>query len=130
MLLLHLQVKRYYQVLLFVVASTLIFGDVAAQQGRIDSFIVKQMKEQSIVGLSIGIVKNGQVFLTKGYGLANAELNVKASEKTVYKIASLSKQFVAVGIMRLVQENKLNLNDTVTKFFANAPASWNGITVR
>lgn len=53
--------------------------------------------------LSIGIIKNGKVIKAKGYGQANIELNVAASEKTIYKIGSVSKQFVAVGIMRLVQ---------------------------
>jgi CubicO group peptidase (beta-lactamase class C family) len=57
-------------------------------------------------------------------------LNVPASEKTVYKIASISKQFVAVGIMKLVQEGRLKLSDPVTKYIKDAPAKWNSITIR
>lgn len=101
-----------------------------AQQDSIDAFITRQMKQQGIIGLSIGVVKNGRIIMTKGYGKANIELNVPASEKTVYKIGSLSKQFVAAGIMKLVQEGKLKVSDSVTKFIKGAPASWNAITIR
>ena len=52
------------------------------------------MKQQRITGLSIGIVRNGQVIKAKGYGQANIELNAPASEKTVYKTASISKQLL------------------------------------
>jgi CubicO group peptidase (beta-lactamase class C family) len=100
-----------------------------AQQDSIDVFITNRMKEQGIVGLSVGIVKNGKVVKAKGYGQANIELNIPASEKTIYKIASISKQFIAVGIMKLVQEDRLRLSDPITKFIRGAPTKWNSITI-
>jgi CubicO group peptidase (beta-lactamase class C family) len=83
-----------------------------------------------IVGLSIGIIKNGKLMKAKGYGFANLEHNVPATENTVYKLASVSKQMVATGIMTLVQEGKLKLTDKVIKFYKDAPAAWNKITIR
>lgn len=88
------------------------------------------MKQQKIVGLSIGIIKNGKVIKAKGYGQANIELNVPASEKTVYKIGSVSKQFIAAGIIKLVQDGKLKLSDPITKFIKDAPVKWDSITIR
>lgn len=120
---------RLVAFLLFVISLFLSFVTVA-QQDSIDVFIAKQMKQQGIVGLSIGLVKNGKVVKAKGYGLANIELNVFASEQTVYKIGSISKQFVAVGIMKLVQDARLKVSDPVTKFIKDAPAKWNPITIR
>jgi CubicO group peptidase (beta-lactamase class C family) len=116
----------------FFLSLILLFSLFAAiaQQDSIDVFIARQMKQQGIMGLSIGIVKNGKIVKAKGYGQANIELGVSASEKTVYKIASVSKQFVGVGILKLVQEGKLNLSDPVTKFIKDAPATWNAITIR
>jgi len=110
----------------------LFFSPVAttAQQDSIDVFISNQMNQQGITGLSIGIIKNGKIVKAKGYGLANIELNTTASEKTVYKIGSISKQFIAVGIMRLVQEGKLRISDPVTKYIKDAPAKWKAITIR
>jgi CubicO group peptidase (beta-lactamase class C family) len=101
-----------------------------AQQDSIDVFISNQMKQQGIMGLSIGIVKNGKVIKAKGYGQANIELNIPASEKTVYKIGSISKQFIAAGIMKLVQEGKFKVSDPITKFIKDAPPKWNSITIR
>jgi len=103
---------------------------VIAQQDSIDVFITSQMKQQGIIGLSIGIIKNGTVIKSKGYGQANIEWNAAASEKTVYKIGSVSKQFIAVGIIKLVQDGKLKLSDPITKFIKGAPAKWNAITIR
>ncbi len=71
---------------------------VNAQQDSIDRFLEKQIKEQRIVGLSIGIIKNGKLMKAKDYGFANLEHNVPATENTVYKLASISKQMVATGI--------------------------------
>jgi CubicO group peptidase (beta-lactamase class C family) len=101
-----------------------------AQHDSIDAFISSQMKQQGIMGLSLGIVKNGKVIIAKGYGLANIELNSPATEQTVFKIASLSKQFIAAAIMKLVQEGKLKVSDPIKKFIKGAPASWNSITIR
>ena len=117
---------------IFFLFLTLFFLPLAtiAQQDSIDVFIITQMKQQGIVGLSIGIVKNGKVFKAKGYGQANIELNIPASEKTVYKIGSVSKQFIAVGIMKLVQGGKLKVSDPITKSIKGAPAKWNSITIR
>jgi CubicO group peptidase (beta-lactamase class C family) len=102
----------------------------SAQQDAIDVFITNQMKQQGIVGLSIGVVKNGKVIKARGYGQANIELDVSASEKTVYKIASISKQFIAIGILKLEQEGKLRVSDPITKFLKGAPTKWNTITIR
>ena len=75
---------RPFILVLFITLS-LPFG-TTTQQDSIDIFIINQMKQQGIPGLSIGIIKNGKVIKAKGYGQANIELNVPASEKTIYKI--------------------------------------------
>jgi CubicO group peptidase (beta-lactamase class C family) len=103
---------------------------VAHGQDSIDSYILKQVKDQKLAGLSIGIVQNGKIVKTKGYGFANLELNVPATEETVYKLASVSKQMIATAIVYLQQQGKLRLSDTVTKYFRDAPPAWKNITIR
>jgi CubicO group peptidase (beta-lactamase class C family) len=88
------------------------------------------MQQQHIIGLSVGIVSQGQVVLRKGYGLANVEQAVAASSASIYKIGSISKQIVATAIMLLVQEGKLHLTDTLPQFFPGAPSAWHSITIR
>ena len=102
----------------------------AQQQDEIDLFILKQIEDQKITSLSIGIIENGKVVKEKGYGFANLELKIPASQNTVYKLGSLSKQMIAACIMMLIQYKKINLTDTITQFFKDAPMIWNKITIR
>jgi CubicO group peptidase (beta-lactamase class C family) len=88
------------------------------------------MAKQHIPGLSLGIIKDGKIFIAKGYGLANIEHNIPATEETIYKIGSVSKQKVATAIMLFVQEGKLELTDSLPKFFRGSPEAWNKITIR
>jgi CubicO group peptidase (beta-lactamase class C family) len=120
-------IKRIFFIL-FLYA--LFFPKVSiAQQDSIDIFIANQIKQQGITGLSLGIIKNGKIIKAKGYGLANIEMNVPTSDKTMFKIGSISKQFVAVGIMKLVEDGKLKLTDPITRFIKNAPEKWKSITI-
>ncbi|HSK11945.1 MAG TPA: serine hydrolase domain-containing protein [Phnomibacter sp.] len=105
---------------------------IIAQPGidGIDAFVKKQMEEKQLVGMSIGVIKNGTIIHAKGYGLANIEHHVPATERTVYKLASISKHMIALAIMKFVEEGKLSLDASCTKFFPDAPAAWQKITIR
>jgi CubicO group peptidase (beta-lactamase class C family) len=119
------------QLLAVIVCLQLILPAVLyAQKDRIDTFIENTMARQRIVGLAVGVIKDGKVIKTKGYGKANLELNIPVTTTTVFKIGSVSKHIIAVAIMKFVQEGKLRLDDPVTKFFPDAPAHWSKITIR
>ena len=101
-----------------------------AQADSLDDLILAQMKKRQIPGLSIAILRNGKVVRASGYGLANVELKVPASKDSVYEIGSISKQFAAEAVMLLAEDGKIGLDDPITKYLpANAPASWQSITV-
>lgn len=103
---------------------------VYSQGDSVDAFIRRNMESLHIPGASIVVVKQGKIVKSGGYGLSNLELSVPATTKTVYEIGSMTKQFTSMSIMMLVEDGKLNLNDKITRFFPNAPAHWNNITVR
>jgi CubicO group peptidase (beta-lactamase class C family) len=96
----------------------------------IDSFITAQMAAQKIPGLAVGIYSRGQILLAKGYGLANVELDVAVKPETIFQSGSVGKQFVSAAIMILVEEGKVSLDDSVTKYFPDAPAAWKPILVK
>jgi D-alanyl-D-alanine carboxypeptidase len=104
--------------------------DARAQADKVDEYIEAEMRKQHIPGLSLAVVQAGKVIKTKGYGLANMELNVQATPNTVYQIQSITKSFVAVGIMLLVEDDKLGLDDKITKYLSGLPQAWSGVTVR
>src|SRR5918993_2866140 len=102
----------------------------AAQADKVDEYVKTQMERQHIPGVSLLVIKDDKIIKSMGYGLANVELNVAATPETVYKIGSVSKQFIATGIMLLVQDGKISLDDPVSKFLEGTPDTWKPITVR
>ncbi|MBA3714754.1 MAG: beta-lactamase family protein [Pyrinomonadaceae bacterium] len=103
---------------------------VAVKADTVDDYVKAQMQQQHTPGLSLAVVKAGRVIKAEGYGLANVELNVPARPETIYKIGSVSKQFIATGIMLLVEEGKVSLDDKISKFLEGTPDTWKEITVR
>lgn len=114
---------------LFVLVLAVVAG-ISARADQLDDYIKAEMEKQHIPGLSIAIVRDGKVVRAQGYGLANVELNVAATPETVYRIGSVSKQFIASGVMLLVEEGKVSLDDRVGKYLEAAPDTWKEITIR
>ena len=102
---------------------------VVVRADRVDDYVKTQMEQQKINGLSVAVVSEGKVIKSAGYGLANEELGVPATAQTVYKIGSVSKQFIATGIMLLVQDGRLGVDEPLTKYFPDAPDAWQPITL-
>ncbi|WP_262919148.1 serine hydrolase domain-containing protein [Niabella hibiscisoli] len=100
-----------------------------AQVDSTDIIVKQMMEQQKIVGLSLAVIKNGQTVANKGYGLANVELNVPVDAETVIRLGSVSKQFFTTAIIKLMEEGKLSIDDSVHKFFPDAPAAWRPITI-
>ena len=102
-------------------------GDIDSQ---VDSFIQSSIRQQRIPGLALAVMHDGRIIKAQGYGLSNIELNVSASPQTIFQSGSVGKQFTATGVMMLVEEGKVGLDDKVTIYFPGAPDSWKNITVR
>jgi CubicO group peptidase (beta-lactamase class C family) len=114
-----------------VLVLLLSFGSaVVALADPVDDFINEQRKAYDLPGLSVAVVSKGQVIKAEGYGLADRDRHIPATRDTVYKIASVSKQFIATGIMLLAQQKRIDLDDSVGKYLGQAPASWARITLR
>jgi CubicO group peptidase (beta-lactamase class C family) len=97
---------------------------------KVDEYIKAEMQKQRIPGLSLAVIKDGQIILAKGYGLANVEHQVAVKPETIFQSGSVGKQFTATAVMMLVEEGKIGLNDRINKYFTDAPESWKDITVR
>src|SRR5215212_5759969 len=95
-----------------------------ATADAVDDYLQRRMTREHIPGLSLVVIRHGQIVKAKGYGRASLELNVPARPDTVYDLASTTKPFVAMAVLLLVQEGKLALDDKVTRFVENVPESW------
>ena len=108
----------------------LVVSATAAHADPTDDFITAQMRDQNIPGLSLAVLKDGKIVKSQGYGLADIEGKVAATPETIYDIASVSKPLVATGVMLLVQEAVLNIDDPIAKHLDDLPPSWRSITIR
>ncbi len=108
----------------------LLSAAIIGRADQVDDFVKAELQRQRIPGASVAIIKDGKVIKAEGYGLADVENNIPARPETVYKIGSVSKQFIATGIMLLVEDGKVGLDDKIGKFLEGTPEAWQAITIR
>lgn len=106
-------------IILFIAAFT--FGQTADEgiDKQIDRLFSKYNSSTS--GVAAAVVKDGKIIFKKGYGTANLEYDVPVTTKTVFNIASVSKQFTAFAIYLLEKQGKLSLEDDVRKYIPEVP---------
>ncbi|MDI6847520.1 MAG: serine hydrolase [Candidatus Bathyarchaeia archaeon] len=84
--------------------------------GRLEDFIFEKMSKTHLPGLSMAIVKNGEVVYSRGFCFRDLEYGLRATPETLYGIGSVTKSFTALSIMQLVEEGKLSLDEPVSKY--------------
>lgn len=97
---------------------------------KVDAYMREQMSAKHIPGLSLAVVRDGKVILAKGYGMANLELSVPATDKTNFPIYSITKSFTAMATMMLVEEGKISLEDPISKHLSGISAAGSSVTIR
>ena len=83
---------------------------------EIDLLITDYIENQGIPGIAIGIVKDGETILTKGYGYKNLKAKEKIDEYTLFHMASVSKTFVATAIMQLYEKGKIDIEKPIVEY--------------
>ena len=101
-----------------------------AQSDAVDDYMKAEMAKRHIPGAALIVIRHGQIVKVQGYGVATVEHAVPVIPDTVFELASVTKQFTAAAIMLLVEENKVGLDDPVSRYLADTPDTWRGITVR
>jgi CubicO group peptidase (beta-lactamase class C family) len=103
---------------------------VPCRADAVDDLVNAEMKKRQIPGVSLAVIRDGQVIKTGAYGLANVELSVPVTAETVFQIQSVTKSFTATAVMMLEEEGKLAVEDPVSKHLDGTPETWKGITLR
>ena len=97
-------------------ATVLDPDDLSARIARFETVLESLRQELKIPAYSAAIVKNQKVIWAKGFGYADVENKIPATEHTPYHLASLTKTFASTILMQLVQEGKVKLDDPVSKY--------------
>jgi CubicO group peptidase (beta-lactamase class C family) len=113
-----------------LVAAVLLAAAIAVRADDVDEYVKSAMQKQHIPAVTVAIIKDGALVKAEAYGRANLEHDIPARPDTVFKIGSVSKQFLAAGIMLLVQDGRIALDDKVSKHLAGTPDTWEAITIR
>ncbi|MEM6807112.1 MAG: serine hydrolase domain-containing protein, partial [Bacteroidota bacterium] len=107
----------------FFLCMSFMFSVVFAQNKLMDSlenYMDVQAKVNNFSG-TVLITKNHSVLLKKAYGFADYEWKIKNTIDTKFSLASVSKQFTAVAILQLAEQNKLSLKDKLSKYYPDFP---------
>ncbi len=102
-------------------------GDQKAR--RVDALFERWDRTDS-PGCSLGIVREGRLIYERSYGMANLEHDIPITPDTVFRIASVSKQFTAMSLLLLEQDGALSLDDDIRKYLPDMPDYGRPISIR
>jgi CubicO group peptidase (beta-lactamase class C family) len=91
---------------------------------RVEAIVAERLKAIGAPGVAIAVVHEGRTELAKGYGLASVEFGVAADQDTLFQLASISKIFTGVAVVRLAKAGKFSLEDPIGKYLHDLPADW------
>jgi CubicO group peptidase (beta-lactamase class C family) len=103
----------------------------------LDAAMQSLLKRHGFPGGALGIAQGGKVVYAKGFGVADRENGTPVTADSRFRLASLSKSFTAMAVLRLIEKGKLQLNDKVLPQLALQPLTgsltderWQQITIR
>src|SRR5688572_10752488 len=118
--------KIKYAVALFVLVSSIVGASLAqGTKSRTAPGAVKKVEaylaklDNAGYNGSLLVAVDGKPIISKGYGYSDVEGKIRNSPRTVFDTGSITKQFTAAAIMKLVMEKKLSVEDKVGEYFQN-----------
>jgi CubicO group peptidase (beta-lactamase class C family) len=105
-----------YSFFLALVACSTKSSEKQSLETTLDNFFSQEFNSREPGGAVLVMVNDSIVF-SKGYGIANLETGEPISTKTLFNLGSISKTFVANGILLLAEQGKLSLEDSIIKYF-------------
>ncbi|HSJ62563.1 MAG TPA: serine hydrolase domain-containing protein [Gemmatimonadaceae bacterium] len=100
-----------------------------ALAARIDSVVTTDILPRGFPSVSIAVTRGGQTLLEKAWGVANIGTGQHAEPATLYRIGSVSKQFTAALVLKLVDAGKLSLTDSIGRYLKGLRPDFSSITI-
>ncbi len=96
--------------------------------GRADELVQAYVHQKRFQG-SVLLAREGKPLFRKSYGLANAEWGIANTPDTKFRLGSITKQFTSALILQLVEHGKIGLQDSIRKYYPEAPEAWQPVTI-
>ncbi len=97
--------------ILFLLCVSFLFTNLNAQQNKAELEIEEMMKNTTVAGLAVAVVKNNQLIYNHSFGKKDIESNTSLNNNDIFRIASISKSFTSTAIMQLIEAKKMSLDD-------------------
>ena len=97
---------------------------------RLDSTVRATLTARQIPGASVAVLQRDTLVHLAGYGVTSLAAPTPVEPQTIFQIASLTKPFTAMAILLLVDEGKLRLDDTASRYLPQLPSVYSAITIR
>src|SRR5687768_13599066 len=121
---------RKYFLFIFAIFSLNAYGQLTTAEQTTVNKLFQTWNNNSSPGAALGVIKEGKLIYTKGYGMADLEHNIPITDNTIFYIGSVSKQFVTMSILLLEEQGKLNFDDRVQKYLPDFPEYNAPLTIR
>ncbi|MCE7995138.1 MAG: serine hydrolase [Roseivirga sp.] len=119
--------KPLFALMFGMIAHITVAQSESILKAKIDSIATAKIQEYQLVGLSVGVVKDNEVFFTKGYGTRQLGTDKPVTESSIFHAASVSKLFTALAVMELMDEKGFSLDTPVTDIVPNLNFSDNKV---
>ncbi len=111
------------------ILNTPSIGSQGINVRRTDTIIRAYVDKRQFSG-AVLIARKGKTVFQGAYGMANWDLRIPNALTTKFRLGSLTKQFTAASVLLLEERGKVGLDDSILKYFPEAPTAWSAITVR
>jgi CubicO group peptidase (beta-lactamase class C family) len=101
-----------------------------ARAGDVETLLQTEMQKHHVAGMACLILKDDKPVTSFYSGVANVEWQTPVDAATAFEVGSVSKQFAAASILLLAEDGKLSVDDNISKYLTNTPASWANIKIR
>lgn len=112
-----------------ILAGAVVISGCATEPAREVDRLFQDYRGEGLPGAAVRVIRDGEVVLTKTYGMADIEASQTVTAQSNFRLASITKPFTAMSILMLIERGQLSLETTLTQLFKDFPPYGGQITV-
>lgn len=127
-----MRLKRNFAVLsllLWMISPSMAQKRINVDRAQIDDIVIKLRDSLKIPGIAVGIAVGDEIKYVNVFGSANLETKTPVNINSVWQLCSVSKQFSTVACLKLAGENKLSLQDKISRYVDGLPENYSEISI-
>ncbi|MCR9080793.1 MAG: serine hydrolase [Cyclobacteriaceae bacterium] len=113
--------KLVFSFAIYIIACGISFAQLSSEKELLLDSIFQEWNQSGMPGGTVGVMQDGRIIYSKAFGLASLDFEVPNTPSTLYNIASVSKQFTAIAILRMAEKGLLSLDDDIRKYLLELP---------